>query len=312
VLSAEHDIIYVNQVEECSLADWETWTTRTTGRAGHLPWNQTIGDANPASPTHWIISRRRKGTLTYFESRHKDNPELYDPETGEITEGGKRRIGALARLTGSRKKRLYHGLWAPPEGAIYEVFDEDCHKVKSFVPPAHWPRIVGIDPLGAYVAAVWLAWDPGAGVLNVYREYCEPFGITTAGHVDNMLKLSLNEGIFAWIGGAKSERQVRADFQGAGIPLLEPPFADVWVGIDRVNDLLSTFGLVVHDCCEGLLSELGDYRRKMDKQGRPMETIEGKGTYHLLDGLRYACAWLTEPGEQSQVIYAPVKIGREW
>ena len=64
VLSAEHDIIYVNQAEELGLPDWETLTTRTTGRAGHMPYSQTIADCNPAGPTHWIKTRSRAGALT--------------------------------------------------------------------------------------------------------------------------------------------------------------------------------------------------------------------------------------------------------
>src|SRR4030042_986041 len=57
VLSSEHDIIYVNQAEELSLEDWETLTTRTTGRAGNIPYSQTIGDANPSYPLHWMYHR---------------------------------------------------------------------------------------------------------------------------------------------------------------------------------------------------------------------------------------------------------------
>jgi len=67
ILSSEFDIIAVNQTEELSLVDWETLTTRTTGRAGNMPYSQTIGDANPGPPTHWI---RNRPSLTLFESTH--------------------------------------------------------------------------------------------------------------------------------------------------------------------------------------------------------------------------------------------------
>jgi hypothetical protein len=298
VLSAEHDIIYVNQAEELALVDWETLTTRTTGRAGNMPYSQTIGDANPGPPTHWIRARK---SLTLFESTHRDNPQIYDPDTGELTEQGKQRLGRLANLTGSRKLRLYQGIWAAPEGAIYDVFDEERHKVKSFAPPTAWPRAVGIDPFGAQVAALWVAFDPVNGVLNVYREYCEPFGLTAAGHAENMLKLSAGEGVYAWVGGGPSERAWRTEFQAAGIPLLEPPVPDVWVGIDRVYQLLKEFRLVIHDCCVGLLSEIGDYRRKMSRDGVATENIENKERYHELDSLRYVVSWLVEPAETERV-----------
>lgn len=310
VLSGEHDLIYVNQAEELSLVDWETLTTRTTGRAGNMPYSQTIGDCNPAAPTHWIKSRAREGKLTLFESTHKDNPELYDQATGQITGMGEQRVGRLRSLSGSRLMRLYHGLWALPEGAIYDVFDEEKHKVASFDVPTTWPRVVGIDPFGAQIAAVWLAFDPQNGILNVYREYCEPFGLTTAGHAENVKRLSESESVFAWVCGAKSERAWRLEWEAAGIPVLEPPVADVWVGVDRVYQLLKDFRLVIHDCCVGLLSEIGDYRRKLAKDGTPTEAIESKERYHLLDALRYAVAWLTEPKEQTSIIYPLERIGR--
>ncbi|NIV30654.1 MAG: terminase, partial [Anaerolineae bacterium] len=144
VLSAEFDIVYANQAEELGLPDWETLLSRATGRAGNVDHPQVIGDCNPSSPTHWIRQRAQAGALTFFESTHRDNPELFDQETGEITEAGKQRLGVLKRLTGSRLMRLYHGMWAAPEGAIYDILDEERHRVAAFEPPHLWPRIVGI------------------------------------------------------------------------------------------------------------------------------------------------------------------------
>ena len=311
VLSGEHDLIYVNQAEEVGLPDWETLTTRTTGRAGHIPYPQTVGDCNPSSPTHWILTRERQGTLSVFKSSHRDNPELYDPDTGEITAVGEKRIGRLRALSGTRYQRLFLGLWAAPEGAIYDVFEEDKHKVKAFEVPRLWPRVVGIDPVGAYIGAVWLAFDARASVLNCYREYYGPFGETTPGHVKKMLELSRGETIFAWVGGGPSERQQRADFQGAGIPLLAPTITGVWPGIDRVYQLLKDFALVIHESCPQLLSEIGDYRRTM-KDGIPTENIERKDEFHLLDALRYAVSYLTEPQVTEQVVYNPARIGERW
>lgn len=322
VLSAEHDVIYVNQAEELQLADWETLTTRTTGRAGHMPYSQCIGDCNPAHPRHWIIQRRDMGFLTLFQSTHHDNPSLYDPVTGLITEDGTRRIGALRNLTGVRKLRLYSGLWVAPEGAIYDVFDETRHKVAHFDPPLIWPRIVGIDPAGAYKAAVWLAIDPQSGIINVYRELYEPFGTTVGAFCDAMRKASgydsagrpqyRVETILAWICGAKAERDWRTEFGAAGIPVIEPPISDVWVGIDRVYDLLKDFRLVIHDNCTHLLSEVVDYRRKLDNNDQPTDNIESKNDYHSADCLRYSVAWLMEPGSVSQVINPRVSIGNAY
>lgn len=312
ILSAEHDLIYVNQAEELALTDWEYLTTRTTGRAGNTPWSQTIGDCNPGPPTHWIQQRAREGGLELYESTHRDNPEIYDPETGALTPSGEQRLEALRELTGHRLLRLFHGLWAAPEGAIYDVFDDVKHVVKAFEPPLSWPRMVGIDPFGAEIAVLWLAFDPQARVLNVYREYNQAFGLTTAQHAENVLRLSQRETIFAWVCGARSERAWRLEWEAAGVPVIEPPISDVWVGIDRVYRLLREFGLVIHDNCMGLISEIGDYRRKLDRQGHATDNIEAKERYHGLDALRYVVAWIMQPSDEIEVSYRPKLIGRQW
>lgn len=200
------------------------------------------------------------------------------------------------------------GLWSVGEGAIYDIFDETRHKVKAFDPPQLWPRFVGIDPFGAYVAALWLAYDPQNQVLNVYREYYQPFGITTTGHAQNVVNLSKGETIFAWVGGGPSERQARTDWTAAGVPLMEPPITEVWAQIDRVYNLLKTNSLVIHDSCPALLDEIGSYRRKM-KDGQPTEQIENKEAMHLLDSLRYIVSWLSQPQEDpGEIVYNPVRI----
>ena len=309
VLSSERDAILVNQPEELSLPEWEILTTRVTGRAGNMPYSFVCGDGNPGPPTHWIKSRAESGALTLIESTHRDNPTLYDQATGELTPRGRRTLETLDRLTGARKKRLRYGLWASPEGAIYEIFDEERHKAKSFPIPRTWPCVVGIDPLGAYVGAVWGAYDPVGRILHIYREYLKPFGVTTPAHASAILELSHGETVFAWVGGGPSERQARLDWQAAGVPLIDPPNLGVWEGIDRVVQLLADGALVVHDCCPNLLSEIGSYRRKLTRGGEPTEAIENKDEYHGLDCLRYLVAWLTGSAETSEVVYRPKRIG---
>lgn len=305
VLSGQHDLVYVNQAEEISLADWETLTTRTTGRAGHVPYPQTIGDANPGPPQHWIRQRARQGHLTLLNSTHQDNPELYDQRTGAMTEGGASRLANLQRLTGSRYQRLYLGLWAAPEGMIYEHFDEARHVVKAQTLPVHWPRFVGIDPTGAQIAAIWVAWDNANMVLNVYREYLQPFGVTTPQHRRTIERMSEGEMIMAYVGGGPSERQQRVDWGG----IEEPGVADVWSGIDRINNLLKEGGIIIHDCCQNLISEIGEYRRVLDRDGTATEKIQDKERFHLLDSLRYVVVWLSQPKEHTEIVDRLVPIG---
>ena len=312
VLSAEHDIVYVNQAEELDLIDWETLTTRTSGRSGNMPYTQCMGDCNPGPPLHWIPMRSKQGHLTMINSTHMDNPDLFNQETGEITPEGEKRLGTLKRLSGSRLLRLFHGLWAAPEGAIYSVFNEEKHKVEHFEPPRTWARIVAIDPYGAVIAAIWMAYDPENKILNVYREYHGEFGISTTQHAKNILKMcqEREETIFAYVGGGPSENQARIDFAAAGVPMLEPPNIGVESGIDRVIELLEDFNLVIHDNCVGTLSDISGYRRKL-KNGIITDIIENKDTFHFADCVRYGVAWLAGPEEKQneiQVTYDPVQI----
>ena len=311
ILSAEFDIVYVAQAEEITVSDWETLSTRVTGRAGHVPFPRLAADCNPASQSHWILQKEKAGQLTLFWSTHRDNPEIFDPVTGDVTPGGEQRLSRLRALTGHRLQRLYYGIWAPPEGAIFSMYEEETHKVVAFTPPLDWPRFVGVDPFGAQIAAVWVAYDPRGQAIHIYREYLAAFGITTGEHVRAILKLAgysptgaptgSAERIFAWVGGGPSERQARMDFAGFGLPLVPSPVKEVWAGIDRISGLMMENRLFIHDCCVNLLSEIGDYRRKLNvKTGEFSDQIEAKDSYHCIDAARYIISWLSGSGDETE------------
>lgn len=142
ILSAEHDLIFINQVEELVLGEWETLTTRTTGRAGNMPYSQTIGDCNPAWPTHWIYNR---SSLRLFHSRHSENPTLFNQETGAITDQGEHTMAVLEALTGLRRTRLLEGKAARAEGVVYEVWDEGIHLIYADAVPELRRYVAGQD-----------------------------------------------------------------------------------------------------------------------------------------------------------------------
>lgn len=158
VLSAEHDIVFIGQAEECTLDDWETSTTRTTGRAGIMPYSQTIGDVNPAYPLHWMYHRE---SLKMFYSKHDENPTLYDQVTGEITEQGKHTMAVLNALTGVRRDRLLLGKPSIAEGAIYSDYSEARHLV--YCTDSRFSKV----KFKRYVCGVdWGLRNPGA--MSVY------------------------------------------------------------------------------------------------------------------------------------------------
>ena len=293
-LSGERDLVYVAQAEQLSASDWEYLIRVTTGRGSIMPYTQLMGDCNPSHRQHWILQRAQSGALRLGKTTRKDNPRLWEGENW--TAAGLLTNERLGSMTGALKERLFYGLWANAPGAIYESFQGidingayGEHVCKAFNPPPHWARIVGVDPFGEAIAAVWLALDSQQARWHVYREYCEPFGMTRQGHANNIIALSENETIFFMVGGGPSERQDRVDYTGFGLPLLQPAEASVWAGIDRVNELLQSSGLIIHDSCPNLISEFGDYRRPTSRDGQVKENeIEDKNAYHMLDALRYA------------------------
>lgn len=157
VMSAEYDIIYVQEATELREAEWEPLTSRL--RNNVLPYQQLLGDCNPDAPTHWLKLRADRGTTTMLESRHEDNPTV-TPEY----------LAKLDALTGVRYLRLRLGVWAAAEGVVYEGWDPAVHRIDAFPIPADWPRFWTVD-FGFTHAFVWQAWaqDPD-GRLYRYRE----------------------------------------------------------------------------------------------------------------------------------------------
>lgn len=209
---------------------------------------------------------------------------------------------ARRRLPAWKFNMFYRGLFARPAGLIYSDFDENVHVVDPFSVPAEWPRYVGIDFGPLHTATVWLAEDVNRSAYYVYRETLEG-GMTTRQHVERALAHAAHERVVSWWGGAPGEKQYRWDWAEAGIPVQEPPVADVEAGIDRIIQLLRERRLFVFRSCRGLLDEFGTYQREVDERGNPTERIKDKETFHRLDALRYVVAGLTVQVGAVGVIY---------
>jgi phage terminase large subunit len=167
IMSTEFDLIFVQEAIELEEEAWEALTTRL--RNGALPYAQIIGDTNPDRPTHWLKRRCDVGKTVLLESRHEDNPVLWDGTSW--TPAGFTYLSKLDNLTGPRKQRLRFGKWVQAEGVVYPDWDAAVHVIDRFEIPRDWPRYWAIDfgftnPL----VCLWGATDPD-GRLYVYREY---------------------------------------------------------------------------------------------------------------------------------------------
>lgn len=167
IMSSEYDIVYAQEATELTITDWEAITTRL--RNWVMPFQQIIADCNPDIPTHWLKARCDRGASLMIESRHEDNPLLFD-ECGQVTVQGKAYIDKLDNLTGVRFLRLRRGIWAAAEGLVYENFDPAVNMIDHFDIPKSWPRFWAIDfgYKNPFVCQFW-AKDPD-GRLYLYRE----------------------------------------------------------------------------------------------------------------------------------------------
>lgn len=166
IMSSEYDIIAFFEATEGTEDDWEMLTTRL--RWGRIPYQQMVADCNPSAPKHWLKQRANAGKMVMLESRHEDNPSLWDGH--KWTEKGAAYISKLDALSGARYLRLRKGIWAAAEGMVYSDFDASRHMVDRFTIPKQWPRIWSID-FGYTNPFVWQAWARDHdGRLFRYRE----------------------------------------------------------------------------------------------------------------------------------------------
>ena len=145
MLSDFYDGAFVNQAELVPFETWDHLRARVSERAGTAPIAFLIGDCNPSTPNHWIRQQTKTGKLQFFEMTFRDNPEIYDQQTGQLTEEGKRRVARLQDLEGLRYKRGYEGIWVSGEGLVFEEFQPEIHVINNFDLPDEWIRYLSID-----------------------------------------------------------------------------------------------------------------------------------------------------------------------
>ena len=193
-----------------------------------------------------------------------------------------------------RFQMFYNGEFTRPAGLIYGDYEDTYreqggHLVKPFSIPPHWLRDVGVDFGGSVNnAQIWVAEDPAARDLYIYREVC---GIDNTGPEQARAALEYNEPIRFAAGGAPGEDDQRISWSMAGFDVAEPLVSDVEAGIDRVIGLFKTRRLFVFDTLCGLRSELGTYSRELDDAGEPLARIRDKEKFHRADALRAVCSF---------------------
>lgn len=206
IMSSEYDIVYVQEATEITLEDLELIKTRL--RNWRISFQQLVMDCNPAGDKHWLLLRTQEGRCKLIESRHEDNPRLFDllPDgTHKVTEQGAKYIAILDALTGVRHKRLRLGLWVSAEGIVYEEFDPAIHVLPwefdeegNRLPlPDDWPRYWVID-FGFSHPFVLKCYAEGPdGEIYMYREIYHTQR-TVEEHAAQIMSIVTKEVITEW------------------------------------------------------------------------------------------------------------------
>lgn len=169
IKSTEFDLIYVQEATELDQLDWELLVSRL--RNGVLSYQQLIADCNPADPYHWLKQRCDRGECLLLDTRHEDNPVLYDHGRAEWTTFGRTYLETLDTLTGYTYQRLRLGLWCAADGMFFTEWNPEIHVVDPIDIPDFWPRWIGVDyGYAAPWCCLWLTRDPESRQIYVYRE----------------------------------------------------------------------------------------------------------------------------------------------
>lgn len=175
VMSSEYDIVYIQEATEITIEDIEFVKTRL--RNWTISFQQLLMDCNPGSDKHPLKLRCNDKACRLIESRHEDNPRLFNLD-GTLTERGALYIAILDNLTGVRYKRLRQGLWVSSEGVIYEEFDPVIHVLPwafdddgNRLPlPQEWSRYWVIDFGFAHPFVLKCYAEGNDGEIYMYRE----------------------------------------------------------------------------------------------------------------------------------------------
>lgn len=191
----------------------------------------------------------------------------------------------------------YRGKFTRPAGWVYDCFDEKLHTCPPFWLPPEWRRYLGLDFGKINLAGIFLAEEPGTHRVFAYREYKPGETRTLREHIDALLRGE--RGTPTAVGGSGSEDDWRDGFGSLGLPVRVPDVTgagSVDVGIERVYAALRRGDLTFFSNLEMTLSEIGSYSHVLDEEGEPIDEIEDKSSYHLMDALRYIVGWLFRAG----------------
>jgi hypothetical protein len=281
--SATAQAAWLDEVGQDSfrLEDWEAVLRRLSLNRGRILGTTTVYNSG------WLKSE----IYDRWQSGDQDIDVIQFPSVMNPSFPAEEFERARRTMPDWRFSMFYRGEFRRPPGLIYNEFRETMLD-EPFIPPLHWPRVVGIDFGGVNNAAVFLAQDPETEIWHAYEEVLE--GNLTSTEKAERIKRRLvgcsNPMVY---GGSLGERQDRRDWSSAGLLVMPPAIDSVRAGVDKVVGLFKTGKLRVGKHLRGLRDELGSYSYKLDEDGAAVDQILDARAYHRLDALRYAVVGIT-------------------
>lgn len=287
VMSSEYDMILACEATELTLSDWEKLLTRL--RHGMMPYQQAIAECNPSHPGHWLNVRANADLMQRLNSRHEDNPIFFNRQTSQYTVAGQAYRATLDRLSGVRRKRLLDGLWAAPEGLVYEAFAD--HVITG---PADGAASFADAPGLVVCAGVDWGWrDPAAAVVGVLRPD-RRLDVVEEFYARRVPLEQLVEKIAALMKCWNVERcfadRSRPDLidllRRHDVPCEKAPPISIAAGISVVESRLLADQLKIYSRCHNLIQEASEYQYAADAAPRAAAAPQ-PGNDHAMDALRY-------------------------
>jgi phage terminase large subunit len=309
IMSTDFDFIYVPEAIELSAEEYGRLLSRLRNNVS--PFKQIISDTNPSHPQHWLKRRCDDGMCQIIETRHRDNPLLYDHAKGDWTPFGREYLSSLETLEGALRDRLYLGKWAQAEGVVFTNWNDQIHVIDNFDIPEHWKRYCSNDfGVNDPFTAIYGAQDPESKRLYIYREYVRTNDIVEH-HAAAMKKIEGKEKYQATI--CDHEKNARLTLEKhLGRTTTPANKKDIMAGVDAIQSLLKNQpdgrpGLFVFE------SLRNTYDKAMDERKLPMGIIQEMPSYvfdqsvnkgikdkpvdrdnHSIDPLRYLCVYLRD------------------
>jgi phage terminase large subunit len=254
VMSAEYDIIAVNEATEVDENTWQTLKSRL--RNGRLAYQQLIGDCNPSGPRHWLNVRCNAGLTRRVQTTHRDNPAYWNAALGEWTTMGRTYVlQTLGSLTGVQRKRLLDGVWAAAEGIVYPEFVPEMVQHRDDDELRPWRRVMAADIGSRNPTCIGRGHVRGDGFLHISREIYRRN--MTATEIIDTIKREADELRPDAIYIDPSAKGYIDDLVRAGYPAMAAE-NDVLEGIQRVKGVLAG-GFSIDPSCINIIDEFGLY-----------------------------------------------------